>query len=81
VSTDPTRSIEALAERRSQQIVELRALRAAGLVHAGLEVEEAEQAPVLDVAGAALVAGAGVLVFHDSVTVSTSLLPSKGVRA
>jgi hypothetical protein len=61
----------------SQDVVDPGSLEAAGLVRARLEVDQAEQAPALDLAGAALVAaGISVLMLHP-VTVSTTLPSGK----
>ena len=48
----------------AQEVIELGALRTTALVHAGLEMDEVEQALALNVAGAARSAGVGVLMFH-----------------
>ena len=64
---------------RSQHVVHSRALGAAELVNPGLHVDQVEQALALDVAGAALVPRAGVLVFHGVPTVGTAF--SFGNRA
>jgi len=56
---------------RAQHFIELRALGAAALVDPRLDVEQAEQTLALDVAGAAVFSGAGVLVFHGARTVRT----------
>jgi hypothetical protein len=70
-----------MSELVPQDVVDPGALGAARLVHALLEVDQPEQAPALDVAGAALVPGIGVLVLHGPVTVSTTPLAGKRTAA
>lgn len=62
----------------AKHLVDPGAFGAAGLVHTLLEVDQPEQAPALDVAGAVLVPGVGVLVLHGPSTVSTT--PPSGKR-
>lgn len=61
----------------AQYVVDPGALGAARFVDSLLEVDEAEQAPALDVAGAALVVGVRVLMLHGPNTVSTTLPSGK----